>query len=61
MNIEYCNNCCETGKAARDRFLRENNSAFDAAFDFRIFTKKCFETCSFKEKHFENVVNQEKK
>lgn len=38
--------------AAREKFLAENNSAFDAAIDFRFFTDSCFKTCQNKTEHF---------
>lgn len=53
MNINYCNNCCPIGKAAKDVFLEINNSAFDAAFDFRYFAENCFKTCHCKNEHRE--------
>ena len=53
MNIEYCNNNCTKGIEARNKFLDENNSAYDAAIDFCFFTEKCFETCPYKDKHTE--------
>ncbi len=53
MNIEYCNNKCPKGIEARNKFLDENNSAYDAAIDFHFFTEKCFETCPYKDKHTE--------
>lgn len=51
MDITYCNDKCSIGKAARDEFLAMNNSAFDAAFDFRYFTENCFKRCPFKSEH----------
>lgn len=53
MNLEFCNNKCPIGKAAREDFLRSNNSAFDAAIDFWHFTDNCFKTCKYKEAHKE--------
>ena len=38
MDITYCNNECSIGIAAREKFLALNNSAYDAAIDFRFFT-----------------------
>ena len=51
INIEYCNNKCVIGIEARNKFLDENNSVYDAALDFRWFTSKCFKTCPYKDKH----------
>ena len=51
MNIEYCNNKCPKGIEARNKFLDENNSVYDAVTDFWAFTDKCFETCPYKDKH----------
>ena len=51
MDISYCNDVCSIGKAARDKFLDINNSAFDAAADFRFFTENCFKACPFKTEH----------
>lgn len=59
MDITYCNDHCPIGKAARDEFLSINNSAFDAAFDFRRFTDNCFKTCLFKDKHLERTGKNE--
>lgn len=51
VNIEYCDKCCQKGIGARDRFLDNSNSAYDAAMDFMWFTEECFKTCPFKDKH----------
>ena len=51
MDISYCNDKCKIGIAAKDLFLNSNNSAFDAATDFRMFTENCFKTCIFKLEH----------
>lgn len=51
MDITYCNDKCPIGRAARDEFLALNNSAFDAAFDFRRFVDSCVETCPYKDMH----------
>lgn len=45
LDITYCYEKCEVGKAAAQRFLDINNSAFDAATDFRFFTDECSKTC----------------
>lgn len=44
--IEYCGTICEKGKKASKKFLKENNSAFDAAFDFWGFVDECQKTCT---------------
>lgn len=54
MNISYCYEQCQVGKAAAEKFLKENNSVIDAATDFGFFTDKCYKTCQYKEKHQEN-------
>ena len=51
LNIEYCNNNCPIGRAAREYFLENNNSAFDAAYDFRSFASNCFKACQLKSMH----------
>lgn len=51
MDITFCNNECSIGKAARDKFLDMNNSAYDAAIDFWAFTDNCFKTCPHKAEH----------
>lgn len=53
MNLEYCNYHCPKGIEAREKFLNENNSAYDAVIDFWAFADKCFETCPYKDKHTE--------
>jgi hypothetical protein len=54
MDITYCGKQCPIGKAASDLFLDINNSAIDAAFDFRSFINNCYIACPFKCKHREN-------
>jgi hypothetical protein len=51
MNITYCNNECIIGKLVREKLLKENNSVFDAAFDFNYFAENCFKSCTYKEAH----------
>jgi N-acetyl-gamma-glutamylphosphate reductase len=51
MDISYCYEQCSIGKEAAEKFLHFNNSAFDAATDFRFFTDNCFKTCPYKDKH----------
>jgi hypothetical protein len=41
----YCSEKCPKGQAKRDEFLKYCESAFDAAFDMRMFVKSCAETC----------------
>jgi hypothetical protein len=55
LNLEYCNNYCQKGIEMRNKFLDKNNSAYDAAMDFRWFVEKCFETCIYKDKHLEEA------
>lgn len=56
MNIVYCNDECPIGRAMRDKFLNENNSAYDAAMDFRFFVDKCFVDCPYKAAHMEETT-----
>ena len=49
MNIGYCNDSCKIGQAASKECLESNNSAFDAALDFRFFVENCFKTCPYKD------------
>jgi hypothetical protein len=51
MDITYCNDKCQIGKAAREVFLDINNSAYDAAIDFNFFTDNCYRTCPYKAEH----------
>lgn len=48
MNIEYCYEKCKIGRKAAEKFLADNNSALDAATDFRFFTDECSKTCKNK-------------
>lgn len=48
FDIKYCGECCDIGKAAQEKFLDKNNSAFDAAIDFWDFTENCIKTCPYK-------------
>ena len=48
MDITYCYEHCPIGKAASEKFLQQNNSALDAATDFRFFTDECAKTCTAK-------------
>ena len=54
MDITYCNDTCPIGQKMRDKLLDENNSAFDAAIDFRMFIRKCFESCPNKAVHMKD-------
>jgi hypothetical protein len=45
-DIKYCGTVCEKGKKASESCLNENNSAFDAALDFRLFVEECKKTCT---------------
>ena len=55
MNLDYCHNDCPIGKAASDLFLDMNNSAFDAAFDFRHFVENCLKSCPYKDMHLHRI------
>ena len=54
QDIMYCYEHCKIGKAASDTFLELNNSAFDAAIDFRCFVENCFKTCPYKQARINN-------
>jgi hypothetical protein len=51
MNIEYCNSRCPIGKKAKDEFLNDNNSVFDAVIDFWHFVDECIKTCPYTDKY----------
>lgn len=51
MDLKYCNKQCPKGIEARNKFLDENNSAYDAAIDFRFFVDECIKTCPYKDQH----------
>ena len=51
LNMAYCNDKCPIGISMRNKFLDENNSAFDAVTDFRLFVGSCFESCKYKNEH----------
>jgi hypothetical protein len=46
VDIEYCGEVCEVGKAKSKVLLADNNSACDAAIDFRFFIEDCQKTCT---------------
>ena len=54
MDITYCYEKCIKGREFAEKAIWECESAFDAAFDFRMFTKECFNTCPYKEFHKES-------
>lgn len=56
MNISYCDKQCPIGIEARNKFLNENNSAYDAAIDFQFFVEECFKTCLYKKEHIKEEV-----
>ena len=58
LDITYCYEKCEVGQAAAKRFLDLNNSAFDAATDFRFFTDNCFKTCPNKKEHAKETQHE---
>lgn len=41
----YCWKVCPSGKAFFDELMKTSESAFDMAFDFDEFRKKCYEDC----------------
>lgn len=51
MNIKYCNTECPIGKAAAEKYLSINNSAYDAAIDFNLFVTDCFKVCPYEAEH----------
>lgn len=51
MNLDYCNENCPIGKKAKDEFLNDNNSVFDAVIDFWYFVDECIKTCPYKDKY----------
>lgn len=51
MDIKYCNDKCDLGIAAREKFLNINNSAYDAALDFIFFIDECYRECPHKAEH----------
>lgn len=60
MDITYCHNECSIGKAASDKFLESNNSAYDAAIDFWHFTDNCFKNCPHKAEHVKRETESRK-
>ena len=60
MNIAYCGEKCNIGRAASREFLNLNNSAYDAAMDFRFFADNCFKTCPYKTEHMKISTDKEK-
>jgi hypothetical protein len=50
MDIVFCNEKCPMGIKAKEKFLNENNSAFDAFIDFENFISKCILACEYKDK-----------
>ena len=51
MEIDYCNEHCLIGQAAKTVFLGIDDSAYDAVMDFNYFVENCFKTCPFKLEH----------
>lgn len=54
LDIVYCRECCQIGKAASEEFLGINASVIDAVFDFQNFTENCFKMCPYKAAHIKN-------
>ena len=50
MNMckDFCFDNCPIGREAKQKFLDENNSAYDAAIDFRLFVEECKKSCKIK-------------
>lgn len=55
MDRNFCDKKCLKGKQMSNELLSKNNSAFDAAIDFVMFTEECFKTCPYKEKHIQDA------
>ena len=51
MDIQYCYEHCEKGNDFAKKAILDDESVFDAAFDFECFTKECFKTCPYKQFH----------
>lgn len=50
-DITYCGERCEIGKAAKERFLDNCESVFDAVFDFYNFTGSCIKACPYRDEN----------
>lgn len=48
MDTTYCYKECLLGKAKCIEYLKLNNSALEAAFDFKLFIEECSKTCPYK-------------
>jgi hypothetical protein len=55
LNREYCCKNCQIGRAAKDLYLKLNESVFKAAFEFDSFVENCFKLCPLKAEHSENI------
>lgn len=49
MNNSFCIKECPIGKEQSEKFLKENNSAIDAAIDMQIFVDECSKECPYKQ------------
>ena len=49
LDISYCYEQCELGRAAVKRYLDTCESVFDAAVDFNNYYMLCVKTCPYKE------------
>lgn len=50
----YCTQECAVGKPQSDKFLAQNNSAFDAAIDMQNFVDRCQEGgCKYEKERIE--------
>jgi hypothetical protein len=57
MDITYCYEKCQIGKAASDEYLALNNSVIDAAMQFNLFVENCFKVCPHKCAHEKQIIN----
>lgn len=59
MNFDYCYKKCKLGKSKSAHLLAINNSAYDAAIDFRFFVDECYKTCPHKDQHVITPVQKD--
>ena len=48
-DISFCGESCEIGKAAKNKYLNDSESVFDAVYDFWYFVDECKATCKYNE------------
>lgn len=51
MDTTSCFMNCSIGIKAKDKILKENDSVFDAVFDFSNFIEGCLKSCPYKSIH----------